>query len=94
MFKLDRFIEDCSIARAESEDHKAVREVVTRAVSNPTSIVSELGEPKRGEIQKLYHTEHLTILNVLWAPKMSLMPHNHNMWAVIGVYSRREDNIF
>jgi predicted metal-dependent enzyme (double-stranded beta helix superfamily) len=94
VFKLDRFIEDCSIARAESEDHKAVREVVARAVSNPTSIVSELGEPKRGEIQKLYHTEHLTILNVLWAPKMSLMPHNHNMWAVIGVYSGREDNIF
>jgi hypothetical protein len=22
------------------------------------------------------------------------MPHNHNMWAVIGIYSGREDNIF
>ncbi len=25
---------------------------------------------------------------------MTLMPHNHNMWAVIGIYSGREDNIF
>jgi predicted metal-dependent enzyme (double-stranded beta helix superfamily) len=25
---------------------------------------------------------------------MTLMPHNHNMWAVIGIYTGREDNIF
>jgi len=30
----------------------------------------------------------------VWAPLMTLMPHNHNMWAVIGVYTGREDNIF
>lgn len=53
-----------------------------------------LGEPKRAEIQKLYHSDTLTILNVIWAPKMTIMPHDHRMWAVIGVYSGREDNIF
>jgi predicted metal-dependent enzyme (double-stranded beta helix superfamily) len=25
---------------------------------------------------------------------MTLMPHNHNMWALIGIYSGREDNLF
>jgi len=25
---------------------------------------------------------------------MTIMPHNHLMWAVIGVYTGREDNIF
>ena len=25
---------------------------------------------------------------------MTIMPHNHQMWAVIGVYTGREDNIF
>jgi predicted metal-dependent enzyme (double-stranded beta helix superfamily) len=25
---------------------------------------------------------------------MTIMPHNHQMWAVIGIYSGREDNIF
>ena len=55
---------------------------------------SRLGEPKRAEIQKLYHAPDLTILNVVWAPRMTLMPHNHRMWAVIGIYTGREDNIF
>ncbi len=34
------------------------------------------------------------MLNVIWGPRMTLMPHNHNMWAMIGVYGGREDNIF
>jgi len=25
---------------------------------------------------------------------MTIFPHNHDMWAVIGIYSGREDNIF
>jgi predicted metal-dependent enzyme (double-stranded beta helix superfamily) len=25
---------------------------------------------------------------------MTIMPHNHLMWAVIGIYAGREDNIF
>jgi hypothetical protein len=53
-----------------------------------------LGEPKRSEVQKLYHSNDLTILNVIWAPRMTIMPHDHQMWAVIGIYTGREDNIF
>jgi len=36
----------------------------------------------------------LTILNIVWAPYMTLQPHNHNMWGVIGIYTGREDNIY
>ena len=25
---------------------------------------------------------------------MTILPHNHNMWAIIGIYTGREDNIF
>jgi predicted metal-dependent enzyme (double-stranded beta helix superfamily) len=25
---------------------------------------------------------------------MTIMPHNHQMWAVIGIYTGREDNVF
>ncbi|MBC7173699.1 MAG: hypothetical protein H5U40_14765, partial [Polyangiaceae bacterium] len=42
----------------------------------------------------LYRSAELTILNVVWAPWMTLMPHDHRMWAVIGIYTGREDNIF
>jgi len=91
---LERFIEDCRAAHAADPSHKAVREVVARAVADPGSVLKWLGEPKRGEVQKLYHSPGLTILNVVWAPYMTIYPHNHRMWAVIGVYTGREDNIF
>ena len=68
--------------------------MVARAVSDPNGVIKRLGEPQRAEIQKLYQSPDLTILNVIWAPSMTMVPHNHQMWAVIGVYSGREDNIF
>ena len=94
MFDLDRFIEDCRAAVAEDPSHKAVREVVARAVSAPAEVLKGLGEPTRGQVQKLYQSSELTIVNVIWAPWMTILPHNHNMWAVIGIYTGREDNIF
>jgi predicted metal-dependent enzyme (double-stranded beta helix superfamily) len=93
-FDIDRLIEDCRAALDADPSHKLVRDVVARAVSDPAAVLKGLGEPKRAEIQKLYHSDKLTILNVIWAPKMTIMPHDHRMWAVIGVYSGREDNIF
>jgi predicted metal-dependent enzyme (double-stranded beta helix superfamily) len=91
---LERFIEDCRAARAADATHKAVREVVARAVSEPARLLAALGEPRRAEIQKLHHSPELTVLNVIWAPRMTIFPHNHRMWAVIGIYTGREDNIF
>jgi predicted metal-dependent enzyme (double-stranded beta helix superfamily) len=94
MFDLDRFIGDCRAALAQDASHKGVREVVERAVSDPQGVLKGLGEPGRAELQKLHHAPDLTILKIVWGPHMTIMPHNHNMWAVIGVYTGREDNIF
>lgn len=94
MFEVERLIEDCRAAMAEDPGAKAVREVAHRAAGDPAAVMKTLGEPKRAEIQKLHHTPALTILNVVWAPYMTLLPHNHNIWAVIAVYTGREDNIF
>jgi predicted metal-dependent enzyme (double-stranded beta helix superfamily) len=94
MFDLDKFVADCREALAKDKSHRFVREVVARAVSEPASVLRGLGEPKRAEIRKLYHAPDLTVLNVIWAPCMTIMPHNHRMWAVIGIYTGREDNIF
>jgi len=94
MFDLEQFIADCRTALAADSSHKLVREVVARAVSDSNAVFKGIGEPKRAEVQKLYHAPDLTILNVIWGPMMTIMPHNHQMWAVIGVYTGREDNIF
>src|SRR5215831_14796274 len=94
MFDLDRFVADCRTAQLEDPTHKSVREVVTRAVSEPGAVLKGLGEPQRSGVQKIYHSRDLTILNVIWGPRMTICPHNHQMWAVIGIYTGREDNIF
>ncbi len=94
MFDLDRFVAECRASLAEDASHKAVREVVARAVSDPAGVLAGLGEPKRAGVEKLHHADDLTVLNVIWGPWMTLLPHNHQMWAIIGVYTGREDNIF
>ncbi|MGI9409231.1 MAG: hypothetical protein ACR2OV_04100 [Hyphomicrobiaceae bacterium] len=93
-FDLDQFIADCRAAVNEHAPTKAVREVVARAVSEPSAMLDVLGAPSKGEVQRIHVSDELTVINVIWAPGMTIMPHNHNMWAVIGVYTGREDNIF
>lgn len=94
MFDLDQFIVDCRTALAADKSHRHVREVVARAVSEPAAVLKCLGEPQAAGLHRLYRSNDLTILNIVWAPHMTVMPHNHHMWAVIGIYSGREDNIF
>ncbi len=94
MFDLDQFASDCRAALKEGMPQKAVQEVVARAVSNPRDVLHALGEPQKAEMQTLYRSDDLTIMNVIWAPWMNLLPHNHQMWAIIGLYTGREDNIF
>ncbi|MGH7053300.1 MAG: hypothetical protein ACREFK_08305 [Stellaceae bacterium] len=94
MFDLDRFIEDCRAAVAADPSPKSAREVLARAVSDPAAVRKVLGEAKVAGSEALYHSETLTILNVVWAPLMTVMPHEHRIWALIGVYDGREDNLF
>jgi predicted metal-dependent enzyme (double-stranded beta helix superfamily) len=94
MFDLERFVADCQAAHAADPTHKAVREVLLRALEEPRSVLKGLGEPARAQIGTLYRSASLTVLNVIWGPRMTIAPHNHRMWAVIGIYTGREDNIF
>jgi len=90
---MERFVEDVRKARKETEAQHAVEEILRRAISQPNSVLSGLGEPVSAGIHPIHRESDLTILNVVWAPKMVLLPHNHNMWASIGIYTGREDNI-
>jgi predicted metal-dependent enzyme (double-stranded beta helix superfamily) len=94
MFDLDQLIVDCRAALAAQASPAAVRDIVARAVSEPGAVFKALGEPRCSEIQTLHRSDDLTILNVIWGPRMTIMPHNHEMWAVIGIYTGRENNIF
>jgi predicted metal-dependent enzyme (double-stranded beta helix superfamily) len=93
MFDIDGFIEECQRAMAETEPRLAIKEVVDRAVSVPGEVERAL-PPERAEIVPLHVSDDLSILKVVWAPNMRFRPHNHLMWATIGLYGGQEDNTF
>ena len=93
MFDVDRFVVDCRDAAAAS-GLPAVLDVVASAVSTPAEVLKGLGEPQRAGAQVLHRSPELTVFNLIWGPRMCQLPHNHGMWAVIGIYTGREDNIF
>ncbi len=94
VFDKDEFIAACKAAVAGDGGQKAVREVVAQAVGDPAGVTAALGEPKRAGIELLYRSPTVTVFNLVWGPHMTINPHNHHMWAVIGIYGGREDNIF
>ena len=94
MFEKERFIEDCRSALKERDTHAAVWELVERAVRDPAGVVRALGEPARSGVETIYRASDLTILNLCWGPRMQFKPHDHRMWAVIGIYGGCEENIF
>jgi predicted metal-dependent enzyme (double-stranded beta helix superfamily) len=94
MFDVDHFTEECRAGLRESTPEVAIRTIVERAMANPEAVERTLGTPTMATITTLHHSPDLTILNVIWAPGMAIYPHDHRMWAVIGLYGGREDNLF
>jgi predicted metal-dependent enzyme (double-stranded beta helix superfamily) len=94
MFNLENFVEDCRAAVKADPTHLAVSEIMERAFADPAAVTNAVGAPTESGIVPIYRSDELTIINVVWKPGMTIMPHNHEMWAVIGVYGGREDNIF
>jgi predicted metal-dependent enzyme (double-stranded beta helix superfamily) len=94
MFQTDRFIEECRAAIGESDAHAAIKELVARAVSDPGQVMRAFGDPQRAGVNTIYTSDDLTILNLCWGPRMRFHPHDHRMWAVIGIYTGCEQNTF
>jgi len=90
---LDRFVADCVTASRETDPQSAVQDVLARATAEPRAVLAALGEPTQAGIRPLHRSKTLTIFSATWTPQMNLMPHNHLMWALIGIYTGREDNI-
>jgi predicted metal-dependent enzyme (double-stranded beta helix superfamily) len=93
VFDLDSFLTNCIAARRETEPLRAIKEVVTRAVTAGGDVAAAL-PPERAGLTRLHVSSELTVLKVVWAPGMRLWPHDHRMWAAIGIYTGGEDNEF
>jgi predicted metal-dependent enzyme (double-stranded beta helix superfamily) len=88
----DELVAACVDAMTEPDPRRAVREILSRSVAD-RQLADALEQPSAG-LNVLYRSPDLTVLNVIWPPLMSLFPHDHRMWAAIGIYGGREDNAF
>ncbi len=95
-FGKDQFVAECLAAvRAGDGVTAAVKEIVDRAVSEPSAIETEVGARSVSPMMTIWHrSDELTVLHIVWPPDVDLFAHDHNMWATIGIYGGREDNQF
>lgn len=94
MFDIQEFTASCQAALKEHSPELAVKELMEGVMSRPSEVETALGTPTQGGITTLLRSDELTVLNIAWPPGMALYPHNHNLWAVIGLYGGQEDNTF
>jgi predicted metal-dependent enzyme (double-stranded beta helix superfamily) len=93
-FEVERFLEQCRTLIAGGDAEKAMRELVTATVADPSAMTAALPPPAHAGFTVLHRAADLTVLDFAWAPWMCFKPHNHCMWSVVGIYAGREDNVF
>jgi predicted metal-dependent enzyme (double-stranded beta helix superfamily) len=94
MFTIEGFIESCRKAIVASDAERVIRELVTEAVSDPSSVVRPMPERRHAGLEAVHRSAELTILDFAWAPWMSFKPHDHAMWSIVGIFAGREVNVF
>ena len=93
VFDIDAFLADLADTIDETDRRHAAKEVVDRAMRAPQAIADAISRTEGG-ITMLCNRPELTVINVAWAPGMRVMPHDHRMWAIIGIYAGAEANQF
>ena len=91
---VEEIVARCQEALTEHTPFLAIRDVLAELVSDRSDLERALGPVSHGGITALHNAADLTVLHVAWTPGMTLYPHEHRMWAVIGMYGGQEDNAF
>jgi len=97
MLDLHQFIENC-----KGQPASAVKVLVEEALRDPAALKTALDAEFAGRDLALgglanlicYRSPALTVLQAATPAKFKTPPHNHNMWAVIGVCDGQENNTF
>ncbi|HXQ45630.1 MAG TPA: hypothetical protein VN806_03390 [Caulobacteraceae bacterium] len=97
MFDLDAFVEQCRQLARDPHAPKKVLDLMRAAVADPAAVKKGVPPlaPNVGVLDEpIFRSSELTVLNVTLRPGGLSIPHDHRMWAVIGIYEGREANTF
>lgn len=97
MFALGTFVEQCREALSHDDPSASVAEVLRDALRDRDEVATALQAWKAAggaPYGAIYRAEDLTILHAAVPPGVVSPPHEHTMWAVIGVLEGQEDNVF
>lgn len=94
MVDTDEIVDRCVQAIGEHTPQLAVRDAITELVRDPNALSAAIGPITEGGIKVLHRASDLTVLHLAWTPGMTLNPHEHAMFAVVGMYGGQEDNAF
>lgn len=97
MVDLDAFVEDCKAALNADDPTATIEGLIRNAIADPEGLRSAFSDRITGKSLRdriVFYDEELTVLQVATVPGLQSPVHNHNMWAVIGVYDGEEYNAF
>jgi predicted metal-dependent enzyme (double-stranded beta helix superfamily) len=86
------FVADCQAAVNGADPVGSVSEVIAETIRHGASIDAALGTRIGREPDTFFSSDRLTVQRILWPGGSWSEPHEHRMWAVIGVYAGEELN--
>jgi predicted metal-dependent enzyme (double-stranded beta helix superfamily) len=92
LFDIDAFVAECQAAGTASQPMLAIKEILDRAMTEPGALATAMDGLGIG---LLHRSSELTVANIVvpaGAPQTP--PHDHRMWALVGIYAGQEDNQF
>lgn len=97
MFDLEAFIEACKRLVREPHAPKLALELMRDVVADGAAVAKAVTPLQAGANAldaPLFRSSELTILNATLRPGLVTIPHDHGMWAAIGIYEGEEANTF
>ena len=98
MFDVQDFIASCKQFVGAPDGTKRVLDLVRSVVGDAQGIKSAIvpggDSPRAIRDLALFRSSELFVLNAAVYPHLKSPPHDHRVWAVIGIYEGQENNTF
>lgn len=97
MFNLDTFVAKCQAALESPGPSAVVETLVREAVTDPDGLKAAFAATANAKSlsdRAIVRCDTLTVLDVANGVGLITPAHDHQMWAVIGVYDGEEQNVF